>query len=1141
MKHRPISLLLTALLGGYATSAAASLPAAGEDYISLQLASGDRQALEKHYRQNANLPFLRIEQRGKLHVLRAGFWPDMQQARAALRGQPQEHGLLRSASFRPESIVRSNWDATPAAAAATSTLPPAAAPAGQPVAPPAPPPDTAPTRTPAASSPNTARAKPPADRPGAENTTPDNLQPFNHEDYLLAYGILLANGDQQQAFRIAHKAVANVPENHEWRRKLAQVAEWTRRPTIAWENWKYLFDHGDRSDATFKALLRLSALSDSPDTLLEIWRLRATRKTPTPAEFGEIAELYEQASKPQEGALYFEAQYRRLQDPLLLEHAASLAEHGGDDERALRLYGERIARQPFPLATVLRTAVLLMRKDRTTEAHALLQAQRVHVPAEMTEFWRLLGNTAWELGELASAEQAYKHYATSQTASAADWSRLIFLVRQHHPEQAADLALDAYRRFDNPDYLLLALSIQDERGNLPAQQRIHQGLTAAQLGALRLAPQYAQFLVLRARYHQARRALDPAWADLSAALKLDGNNAEVGAAAIWFLIDTRRVDALRELLARLAPRAEQEAAYWLPFASAQHALDRYREAAHWYRKQIRRQPDDLLLLLNYADALDRLQQGGMAERIRRHAWIQLRKLHPQPNLTPPLGNQPDLLALARLALLNQPGDPGLELVRKVANRLRGLEESHDEQGDDQQTNDLILGWAINKENFPNARSWLWLRYARQLAARTAAAPQRNVLPAGDDKAKRSQAPLWGASQSALQLNDTETMAQLLEKQAAGLPIYNRYDTAYALEHWPQALDIGFRGLEASDVDDDLYDRYRIHAPQHANYLQFGASRDLFGPLRGHTGTLDARLSADRKLQVLLGWSKLRQRSDTAEFAPLVRNTEQLTNLGLRWLGNRSSTEFALFRRNELAANTGWRLQHNWSESQRLALDATLARRDASSESVPLRVAGGEDSLRLNLSYTLGKREDIRITPRWAVYRSQFGETLGHGKSLEIEAGYRFRTEYPDWRARVFVNRQLLTADGNPAARTLAELAPAVQTEIATGAVDAARYFIPESNSSAGLCVSMGENIAGQSLQDTYSRAWRPFFDACRTASRLNGAGYSATLGAAGALDGEDHLRIQLEQNLGGTSNGNAGIPATGALTRQFSIRYRHYF
>lgn len=1116
-----VKLLLACMAcAGFSTTQASELPATGTDYYSLQIASGkDVQALEKLYRRYAKLPFVRVERRGALYVLRAGFWADQRAARLAVANARVDAPFIRVAAFRPEAIVQRNWHDDEALAAA-------------PVAPLAP----APTRP--IPPPTVPPTQPAALRkvPGVATDT-ELLLPFNQEDFLLAHDVLLGSGDLARAFQVARQAVQQAPQDSTWRRKLAHVAEWTQRPVVAAEQWRALFQQGDHSQETVSAVIRLALLLDDPSIALQAWAVRAQHTTLTDAQWEDIFELYESAVEPAKGSRFFEAQFRQKKIPLLLEYAARLAEHAGDDERAGTLYSQRAQLEPFSMDAVLRAVVSLIRRDHMREALALMQTHEEKVPADASEFWRLLSQVAWELRDYEAAQGAYQRFAQTPQATVADWSRLVFLVRQKHPAQAAGLALDAYRRFGALDQLVLGLGIYAEMGDFPAQARVFKSLDAEALAA---AEQEVRFLLIRAQYEQRQKKPDLAWIDLRRALQKSPEETDVVLASLWFLIDEARADDLALAMRQYASRAVNDPAYWLAYAAGNQVLDRHREAVTWYGKEIRRHPEDPLVLLNYADALERSQREGMAARVRRHAWLTLKQKYPHPENLQNLGKNPELLSLVRLAILNQPGDPSLQLVRQLAQQMRGVPS---DQADDGQTTALVLGWAITKEQFANARAWMWLRYARQ---------------------SQTAPPLWGDSQVALQLSETQTMDRLLTRNSQGLPIYNRYDTAYALGHVKQAQDVAFKGMEAQNDDESLHDRYRQHVPLQANYIQLRATYAELGSVEQQSVLLDAdgqqklqkvrladvvnqglhweaRLVLNPKLHIILGGSRLVQTSESSSDAALAATlstwaaptSDQLHSIETRWLGERGDSSLTVFRREELQGANGFRLSQSLQWGSRISLEAGLDYRTDSTLSLPMQVFGYESGLHASLNYTLGKREYVRIAPRLSRYYTQLGDYLGSGHTLDLEAGYRLRTEYPDWRVRAFAT-YLRTAPAEGVGEAFkAALPQPVRAAIESGDFDPLTFFIPQGSTTMGVCASMGENLAGQNLQTVYSRAWRPFVDFCLSHNTAGSEGYTGILGMAGSLTGEDHLSVQLQNSEGYVSG--------GGMTRSLAIRYRHYY
>ena len=92
----------------------------------------------------------------------------------------------------------------------------------------------------------------------------ETLRSFDPQDFELAYQVLLGAGDLKRAFLVAQRAVQAVPGDRQWRRKLAQVSEWTQRPDVAAQQWLALFDQGDRSVDTVQAVIRLAPQADQP-------------------------------------------------------------------------------------------------------------------------------------------------------------------------------------------------------------------------------------------------------------------------------------------------------------------------------------------------------------------------------------------------------------------------------------------------------------------------------------------------------------------------------------------------------------------------------------------------------------------------------------------------------------------------------------------------------------------------------------------------------------------------------------------------------------------------------------------------------------------------------------------------------------
>jgi len=935
----------------------------------------------------------------------------------------------------------------------------------------------------------------------AESTEP--LRAFDAQDYGLAYDVLLGAGDLRRAFQVAQKAVQSVPRDRAWRRKLAQVSRWIGRIEVAAEQWLALFGQGDRAADTLENVMALAPLFNQPQMALQAWQVYAHRHDLTPAQWQDIFALFESTAQPVLGADFFEAQFKQRGQALLLDYAARLAENAGEDARAEGLYRQRSEMLPFDLGSVLRAVVFQIRRNHLAQALELLQRHAPEVPADAAAFWQLLGQVAWEAGDQRAALQAYQRYATLPAAGNADWVRLVELLRQQHPQQAADLALQAYRRFGAIDQLLTALSLYAQLGDQAAQARVLSELGAE---ATNVAGREPRFLLWRAQFYQRQRQIDLAWADLQVLLRRLPGDVDVLLSSLWLLIDSQRLTELPTLLHAHAAQAAGEPRLWSAYAAASQVLNRQRDALRWYARMVRADQGDPLTLLNYADALERAAQVGMADRVRQHAWQQLKRRGEDGTALLRPGASPELLALARLSLLNQPGDPAQQLIERLVRQLRALPAAQQ----DEQLIQLVLGWAIVKEQFGNAQAWLWRNYARQT--------QRD-------------APLWGVAQTALQLGDAQTMAHWLARKPDALPIYNRYDMAFTLGHQPWAQSVAFDGMSMQD-DEPLYDRYRQHVPEQASYLQWEGLVDHGSQLNAHGHAVELQLALTPQWRLDLSGQRLGLGADAAALTLVTPASDRLTRAALTWQGIGQSGSVTLSKHGALASVTGLRLRYNLAWGQRWALEGGMAYHTESALSEPMRVAGQEDSVFAGVTYNLGRREYGRLGLRRDTFATQWGDPLGKGLALELEAGYRIRTEYPDWRVRSYLTRQMLTRATPLSSVAQQRLSDGLSAQLAQEQTNAVAFFVPESATLVGVCGGMGENLAGQSLQ-TYSRGWRPYGELCLNHNASSGTSASATLGLVGSITGEDHLRVQLENS---DASGVSGTSAT-----RLTVRYRHYF
>jgi hypothetical protein len=724
---------------------------------------------------------------------------------------------------------------------------------------------------------------------------------------------------------------------------------------------------------------------------------------------------------------------------------------------------------------LLKIANLYLRKGEYRKAYDLLQTNRAKVDERDMDYWKLLAALAWQLQLDKDAKTSYLRLSQAGKLEREDFGRLIYLLGDTREEERAALAELAYRRFGDREMLLQALEIHSARGDMQALGRLFE--MAAKDRKLNVSGN-SRFYLIRAQYLQARGEFTAARADFRYAAGVTPVSVESSNAMLWFLIDGHDLHALRELTDQIVARGDnRDPAYWGALAAAYQVLDQPSRAVAYYSRQVEQGGQDFLWLVNFADALDQDRQTDLAARARRQAWLQLRdKLSDKPVQLP---YSPDMLAAARLAMLNHPGDSGLELVRSILRQDRLLEHT---AATDRMTNELVLGWAFSKEQSSNAKAWLWRRYGQMLSR-----------------------PLWADTAAGLAENDTEHLDVLLTGQADAMPMLVRHDVANAVGKEGLAQSVVFEGLQDDPANNEAHMRLSEDVMAAAGHAEFELRDEKVGTLRSLVQSTRVEMPLDPHLRVAAEFWNTRQSDTTVSTFGRLPPTEKVAGVMLKKRSGFGDTEIALRRRSEFTNTTEAHVTHATTVAPRTDLQVGLESNAPATETNELRVFGMRDQASIGVLYHFSKREYVHIQPAWARYYTQAGAFLGSGSQYSWELGHHVHIGYPDLKVRL--------------------------TGIHAGfqSVANASLVLPGKVNIYGICVD-----AGDSYRNGYVKTWRPSLDMCATHNDLSGQGYNAAFGLAGPVAGHDQLAVSMTQERGATN-------VLNVLSRGFKLNYRYFF
>ncbi|MGQ9850202.1 MAG: tetratricopeptide repeat protein [Aggregatilineaceae bacterium] len=908
------------------------------------------------------------------------------------------------------------------------------------------------------------------------------------DDYRISYEALLANGDVENAYRLAHDIVQRYPKDRDWQRRLARVAVWTGRSAEAYAAWKGLYRAGLRDREVENEVFRLATHFNDTPILIELWHTRHGARDISEADAEHLAALYER-DRPMDGARYFEQEYRKQGHHWLGFQAARLYELAGHDDDAIRIYRTLLKSEPSNSGWLLAAARLEIRRNRLRAALDLLKTHQTYMANDAFEYWQMLGDLAWLHQDDSTAVAAYRRAAAAPIAGKLERGRLISLLLQDEPFQAADLCLRYYRDSGDAAWLLWALEIYIAHN---AWNEAREALDLAKDEAQQKLLQNPRFLQLRAHINQHVGDMRSALADIRQALKLAPEDDAIRVDAIWLFLAAGEHTALEAMIAE-AKAKTADPRYLQALAVAAHTLGRYQEAGAYYRLLLKQTPDQPVLLLSYADLLQSTGQTGLAARLRQRAWQLLHKD------TTADSDDERFLARVRTELANEPGDGAARRVRRLLAQSASFTAARVRQLDE-----VLLVWALDSGQLANVEAWVRQHYG----------PNRPL-------------PLWVELRLALETRDRETLQRLLDTQSDKLPASGAHEAAMLIGDWPRAWQYAFNGAQRHPDDDELHQRLVETIDLYGDYAEAIWQQTSYSDFDSRRW----RLRVDQALS-----ARWRLAAEVYEAIQTLRPSTLLHQLPgedmgcaleVIWGMPQQRWCLALEGHRELTDYTGWRMNHHRELGHRLQLDLLVGSHQPSEHSTALQVAGHADRVQAGLHWAVTRRVYLATQLGSERYHTQHGAYLGSGSQVIWETGYRIRSEYPDWNIRAYGAHYRYRADGAPDDASL-QLFTA-QALADTPTAQHAGLFVPRDNDYYALCTG-----AGQYLRWRYSRALRPYTDVCAVHSTEGGMGYSLLVGLSGSLVGEDQLTVTWEHSHAARQTGSRDLSI-------ITLIYRLYF
>ena len=970
--------------------------------------------------------------------------------------------------------------------------------------------ETAP-RTPAPAA--AAAAPPPAPRPGAVPGLP-----FDDKIYTLGYEVFVENRKLDDAWSLANVAVQNLPQDLAWRERLARVSDWTLRSPTALENWLYIARKTDRDEA-WQSVLRLAPGQFDDRALTEGLRHQLRSRPEDFALMRALVDAYERIGEPQPALDYLQI---HAKTPPALELLANLAERAGQPTLALDSWRRLLAdKTQVTQARAMRAAVLALTHGQPDEGLRWLETaqQRPSAGTDQNDYWRLTAQLAESRQRNDLAVQAYRRLVEGKDTDSSDYDALVRLLSTDQPLESARISVLAWERFDEPRYLVDALSIYSGRNRWDdvglLLRRVDANPQATRRAASKLW-QIPEFLRLAGSYHQNTGNLAEARRYFEAGLRQTPDSSEMRQALLWLFIDSNDAASLRTLLTtqeRVWARDEDVhaalAAAYQALSLPQVSLDRY------LTPHLQAHQGDFLWLMNYADALDQNQQSDRAWRLRRELlsreWQTARKGDGGARLSAAEArarwltdeglDQTRRIARTRLVITQRPGDPSLEVLRELLRVDGGGRGTFSNAAAE-----TAIGWLQDAGEYTAERGFLRHQYARS-------------------QGQRSNRPLWAEITVALAEDDKAATGQLLQAFDERLPRYDRVNAARAVN------DIRLAQTAAFEAQSDQHDDQPLHLQLTEALLAFsdtvggGLKLQRLGGMDEDEVDTVLHIAIDPRLSLDLEFASIRRRATDALVIVNPPN-ERAFDMKLNWRHNDGTTMLRAGRRESLGAYNPLQIEHQQRIDNRLMLTLDLGTDLPSQESLALRIAGKKRRAGAALRYQATRQDQFTLGFSDEAYSLQSGAALGNGQHTRLNYSHTYRQEAPVVEFGAFWSRH------NFSRRDLAGLGPndLAFTRIVPPGVGSVGqdYFLPDSFNFYGLQVS-----TNMRYEQEYTRAALPFATLSRTWHSVLGPGYELRMGIAGGVLGADHLGLSW-------GVGKSGLQVRG-LTRSMLLTYRLHF
>jgi Tfp pilus assembly protein PilF len=589
----------------------------------------------------------------------------------------------------------------------------------------------------------------------------------------------------------------------------------------------------------------------------------------------------------------------------------------------------------------------------------------------------------------------------------------------------------AWELTNQREYATQLLSLYIKRKEYEQFGTVLHGLTSKDRMAL---DGLSSFQILLANYHQGVRAYDHALASFAKALQLDPKSSEVHQAYLWFLINNGYYSELKSEFHLIEKDKKLQQKIAFPSVVAALKLDKGDVAKKWLTPLLKKNKKSLEYQALYADILDFQGEKDQAKAIRFKLF---RTMH-----------------------------------REVASSKALLKDKEFAQ--------LYLQMALSYK-FPYSKKVHYMERFKSLFTKEEYleielgfySSHKMVNKVSDLVDKHNLNYPWLNLYLATQRGDKEFAKKAYAQDQSGLSLKDRVSIAIDSNHRDNAYTLLFNGMRDNQNNISLATTYWQLINEEFPKSNFSISREhLSREVSLESMELTTKYALNSHLDI--GVNLLQNR-----FILEKGDSFQERAFGVA-LGNHGSDFLWSFDLGRYFGDNDYyysrlKLQYNFEQAS-VALD--MGKNNRTVLTPKLQTYGLEDSVKLDLSYSLNRANQFGLSYQQSNYGMKDGTSIGSGKILQFSNTQLFRFGYPDVTLFNHVNIE--------------------------------RFDFDNRNMGLSSFTEVGSELSiGTSVKNNLQKSWRPYMTLGMALNDHKQVGSSLTFGAAGSLYRADKLDFSL--------------------------------